>query len=321
MDGYIQPFNLGKPGSAPSMPSWFLASREDCVVDASGAKTPRCQCSFEDGFYLNHLISCRHEVFFILSALSLVLSGVESPMHPQNSNRANNCRTSLYPCHIHSRGKWSCYLDGILWLLSIFWWTSKAFIVNTIMRLWISSLSSDEELGSFRVSVNKHISKLHGRTRFQDKCIIHRTNCYEISLCILFPISCQSSAISLVAIQSKDRTEDQADHSTTIQPRILILYAMPPSIIPDGMVQDLLDFIREAVPVIYEASIELLVLILENCPATSDVAKSHGRWIHINIMRQLLPLGEEERKEWVIDLFGGKNYTAELFGETMIEVS
>ena len=87
------------------------------------------------------------------------------------------------------------------------------------------------------------------------------------------------------------------------------------------MVQDLLDFIREAVPVIYEASIELLVLILENCPATSDVAKSHGRWIHINIMRQLLPLGEEERKEWVIDLFGGKNYTAELFGETMIEVS
>ncbi|EMR87388.1 hypothetical protein BcDW1_3948 [Botrytis cinerea BcDW1] len=94
---------------------------------------------------------------------------------------------------------------------------------------------------------------------------------------------------------------------------------MPPSIIPDGMVQDLLDFIREAVPVIYEASIELLVLILENCPATSDVAKSHGRWIHINIMRQLLPLGEEERKEWVIDLFGGKNYTAELFGETMIE--
>lgn len=60
---------------------------------------------------------------------------------------------------------------------------------------------------------------------------------------------------------------------------------MPPGIIPDGMVQDLLDFIREAVPVIYEASIELLALIFENDPATSDVAKSHGRWIHINLMR------------------------------------
>ncbi|TGO07716.1 hypothetical protein BTUL_0252g00180 [Botrytis tulipae] len=93
---------------------------------------------------------------------------------------------------------------------------------------------------------------------------------------------------------------------------------MPPGIIPDGMVQDLLDFIREAVPVIYEASIELLALILENDPATSDVAKSHGRWIHINLMRQLLPLGDEERQEWLIELFSGKKYTVEFFAETMI---
>ncbi|KAF7951402.1 hypothetical protein EAE96_006715 [Botrytis aclada] len=94
---------------------------------------------------------------------------------------------------------------------------------------------------------------------------------------------------------------------------------MPPSLIPDGMVQDLLDFIREAVPVIYEASTELLALILENDPATSDVAKSHGRWIHINLMRQLLPLGEEERQEWITELFSGKKYTVEFFAETMIE--
>ncbi|KAF7884311.1 uncharacterized protein EAF02_004647 [Botrytis sinoallii] len=94
---------------------------------------------------------------------------------------------------------------------------------------------------------------------------------------------------------------------------------MPPGIIPDGMVQDLLDFIREAVPVFYEASIELLALIFENDPATSDVANSHGRWIHINLMRQLLPLGDEERQEWIIELFSGKKYTVESFAETMIK--
>ncbi|KAF7912927.1 uncharacterized protein EAF01_001948 [Botrytis porri] len=94
---------------------------------------------------------------------------------------------------------------------------------------------------------------------------------------------------------------------------------MPPSILPDGMVQNLLDFIREAVPVFHEASIELLTLILENDPATSDVAKSHSRWIYINLMRQLLPLGEEERQEWIVELFSGKKYTVEFFAETMVE--
>ncbi|KAF7863224.1 hypothetical protein EAF04_007306 [Stromatinia cepivora] len=93
---------------------------------------------------------------------------------------------------------------------------------------------------------------------------------------------------------------------------------MPPAIIREGMVQDLLDFIREAIPIIYEASTELLELILENDPSTTAVATSHRRWIHINLMRQLLPLEEGERQEWIIDLFSGRQNTAEYFAETML---
>ncbi|KAI9645564.1 hypothetical protein NHQ30_006306 [Ciborinia camelliae] len=93
---------------------------------------------------------------------------------------------------------------------------------------------------------------------------------------------------------------------------------MPPNIIKDVMVQDLVDFIREEVPS-YEATLELLELVLESDPTTSKVAKSHRRWIHINLVQQLLPLGEEEREEWVTDLWSGRQGTAELFAEKMCE--
>ncbi|CAD6454292.1 02e167f7-e099-4724-8060-0418241c357d [Sclerotinia trifoliorum] len=93
---------------------------------------------------------------------------------------------------------------------------------------------------------------------------------------------------------------------------------MPPAIIRETMVQDLLDFIREAIPIIHEASTELLELILENDPSTSNVATFYRRWIRINLMRQLLPLEEEERQEWLIDLFSGRQNTVEYFAETML---
>lgn len=85
------------------------------------------------------------------------------------------------------------------------------------------------------------------------------------------------------------------------------------------MVQDLLEFMRETLPS-YEASLELLGLILENDPTTSAVAKAHPRWIYINLMQQLLQLGEEEKRDWVIDLFSGRRNTAELFAESMLKV-
>ncbi|KAJ8071753.1 hypothetical protein OCU04_002069 [Sclerotinia nivalis] len=119
--------------------------------------------------------------------------------------------------------------------------------------------------------------------------------------------------------QSEQRSyKAQAYHSTVPSLYASTSSKMPPAIIRESMVQDLLDFIREAIPIIYEASTELLELILENDPSTSAVATSHRRWIHINLMRQLLPLEEEERQEWLIDLFSGRQNTAEYFAETML---
>lgn len=86
------------------------------------------------------------------------------------------------------------------------------------------------------------------------------------------------------------------------------------------MVQDLIDFLCEAVPS-FEATLEVLELVLESNPMTSRVAKSHRRWIHICLMQQILPLQGEEREEWVAELFDGEQSTTELFAEKMCEVS
>ncbi|KAG4027370.1 hypothetical protein MFRU_030g00070 [Monilinia fructicola] len=93
---------------------------------------------------------------------------------------------------------------------------------------------------------------------------------------------------------------------------------MPPNVVNESMVQDLIDFLCEAVPS-FEATLEVLELVLESNPMTSRVAKSHRRWIHICLMQQILPLQGEEREEWVAELFDGEQSTTELFAEKMCE--
>ncbi|ESZ99153.1 hypothetical protein SBOR_0474 [Sclerotinia borealis F-4128] len=93
---------------------------------------------------------------------------------------------------------------------------------------------------------------------------------------------------------------------------------MPPNSTRSTAIEDLLDYIREDFPN-FDATLEILQVILESDPSTSAVAKSYRRWLYISVMQQVLTLGEKEKEEWVVDLFSGNRNIVESFADTMCE--